>query len=226
MGYCVNIAYSNVIIKNEHKPEILSRWKDMNSSQYDHLKGGGSWSGGKKTQAWYSWMDHDYDKTVTSVEDVLKMMGFSSETDEKGNIKILYYDSKTGQEDLFFAKIADLISSKTISHEKTKDGSNLEIMEPKQIIKWHGEDGDEYIWNFSNGELKNQDDSAIVQDPLLNHPPVIHVQPPLIENSKPKSFKNQKFQESLVKLYLIFHIIFNLNAKAKKNKKSKRFFLS
>jgi hypothetical protein len=91
------------------------------------LKYGGSWGGGgKRTSAWFSWMTADYDKTCTSVEEILDMLGFYY-TVKDNDIYITGYDSKTGQEDFFFQSISHLITGK---------------------ICWIGEDDLEWNWLF------------------------------------------------------------------------------
>lgn len=134
MGYYVNLQRSTVVIPAGVRDEVLKRWKELNDPKNDHLKNGGSYSGGKKNQSWYSWMSPDYDKECNSPEDVLKELGFDVETDEDGNISMISYDSKTGQEDLFFKTIADLIPA-------------------GQYMGWQGEDGAIFIWLFDGSKM-------------------------------------------------------------------------
>lgn len=138
MGYYVRLTDSEVTLKNEHLPEILQRWKDLNKPENNHLKHGGSWDGGKQTQWWFSWMDADYDKTVNSAEEVLEMLGFEYDVTDEGNVHITNYDSKTGSEDLFMKTIADLI-------------------EPGSTMLWHGEDGATFAWYFNGEGMQEMD---------------------------------------------------------------------
>jgi hypothetical protein len=121
MGYYVNIENVEWLLPVVHEDAALQVLKDLNDPSNDHLKRGGSYSGGKQTAKWFSWMPKDYDKTVTTVYEVLDMLGFETEVLPEGT-RIRAYDSKTGQEDLFLAAIAEFI-------------------EPGSFIEWRGEDG-------------------------------------------------------------------------------------
>lgn len=139
MGYYVDIQKSDVVLQAEDLNEILDRWKELNSPKYNHLKSGGSYSGGKQTSWHYSWMPENYDKEVESAKDVLDLLGFDSEYDYDGNLHVKYYDSKTGNESVFFEKIADLVPV-------------------GQSILWHGEDGAQFLWYFDGKDLKETSD--------------------------------------------------------------------
>lgn len=132
MGYWVKITSSNLVINECEKPAIFQAWCDLNDSKYDGQKSGGQYANGGKTKSWYSWMDADYDKICKTVEDILDMLGF----EYSGNLKIDGYDSKTGQEDIFFRELAKHI-------------------ETPAIIGWEGEDGDRYYWAFANKKIEN-----------------------------------------------------------------------
>lgn len=144
MGYYVKLTGSNVVLKKENHGEILSRWHEMNSSKYDNIKIGGSYSGGKTLSKHYSWMPTDYDKTTSSPEEVLKNLGFDFEKNESEDIIIKSYDSKTGQEDLFFSKIADLIF-------------------PESVMNWRGEDEDIFVWSFDGEKMQILSGNTAVQ---------------------------------------------------------------
>lgn len=133
MGYNIRIQKSTAIIIAKNKAEVLQRWKNLNKPENNHLKNGGSWGGGNKQNYWYSWMDENYDQTCNTCEDILEMMGFDYEVNEIGDISITYYDSKTGQEDLFFNEVADLVEGK---------------------ILFIGEDDAAYKWVFQDGKME------------------------------------------------------------------------
>lgn len=138
MGYYVRLEYSTVKIPKANKDAVLARWKELNDPKYNKHKNGGSWTGGKQTSWNYSWMDTDYDKTCNTIEEILEMMGFGYHTHENGDVSVTSYDNKTGQEDIFFGHIADLIP----------DG---------QYIDWVGEEEESWRWIFSNGKMVNQE---------------------------------------------------------------------
>jgi hypothetical protein len=128
MGYEVKIVRSDLRIPAEKQPEVYLRWCKLNDPANDHLKGGGSYHGGVREHAWYSWMDEDYDKTCRTVGEILHQLGFEYTVGNGGDIFVTGYDSKTGQEELFFDRVSDLI-----------DGS----------VEWEGEDGENFTWNFT-----------------------------------------------------------------------------
>lgn len=129
MGYYVSITSTNWLLPIVNESAALDALKKLNSSENDHLKRGGRWGGGVagKTESWFSWMPSDYDKTVKSVAEVLDMLGFETKVDPEGT-RIVGYDSKTGQEELFLATIAHFV-------------------EPGSAIDWRGED--DAIWRYS-----------------------------------------------------------------------------
>jgi len=134
MGYYVNIFESDVVLPAKALPEILKRWKDLNKPENDHLKHGGSYYNGIKVPS-YSWMDADYDKNCDTILDLLEELRFEVEQDpETGDISIISFDRKMGQEDLFFNAISDLIPM-------------------GQSITWHGEDGSYWMWMFDGSKM-------------------------------------------------------------------------
>ena len=132
MGYNTRIKNSTAMIPAEHKDEVLQIWKDLNKPENNHLKRGGGWSKGEQNAWWYSWMPANYDQTVTSADDVLNELGFETVLDPDGNILICEYDSKMGQEALFFERVDHLL---------------------KGEILWEGEDGSEWAWKLGTKDF-------------------------------------------------------------------------
>lgn len=128
MGYYVTITDSNVYIPADSLDEAYERMCALNTT-HDHLKSGGSYSGGKQHARWFSWMSENYPAECSNVGEILDMLGFETSHMSDGSLSIDYYDNKTGQESLFFEAIADLIP----------EGS---------IIDWRGEDGEIVRWYF------------------------------------------------------------------------------
>lgn len=127
MGYNVNIHESTFRIPEANLDEALTRFKELNHKPGVE-KRGGSWGPNGQTKSWFSWMPEDYDKHVTTAEEVLILLGFDTEKDvETGDVLITGYDSKTGQEELFLNEIADLV-------------------DPQSSIVWIGEDLRMWVW--------------------------------------------------------------------------------
>lgn len=136
MGYYVTLDDANFLIKPENLDEALVRLKALNAPTNDNLKRGGSYGGGGKTESWFSWMPPDYDKTVTSAKEVFDLLGFETSLTDEG-LRLLGYDSKTGQEDVFLNVVADLV-------------------EPGSYLTWTGEDGDKWRYFFNGATMEYQ----------------------------------------------------------------------
>lgn len=131
MGYYVEIVESTAYIPAHLTALAYERMCELNKR--NDLKLGGSWFGGEQREWWFSWMDPNYPETCKDAQEVLEQLGFEvSKMIEVGvdgfGLKIVGYDSKTGQEDLFLCVIKDLIHGK---------------------IKWEGEDGEKWVFTGS-----------------------------------------------------------------------------
>lgn len=134
MGYYITLADAGFAVPETD--EVLTVLKDANWKYHD-WKRGGTYSGGVQTSRWFSWMPADYDKTVTSVKDVFELLGFDTDAHD-GLVRLMAYDSKIGQEELFLAIVAPFV----------EEGSFLE---------WRGEDGSMWRHEVINGRLKVAD---------------------------------------------------------------------
>ena len=105
MGYNVILTESTVVVPENE--QVLQALKDLNKR--DDLKTGGSWTGGGWTERWFAWMTPDYDKTVTSAQEVFEMLGFDCEKFDDASFKLAGYDNKTGAEAHFISAIAEYL---------------------------------------------------------------------------------------------------------------------
>ena len=131
MGYFVK-GSGAITIEKQHHEELYEELMALNYLP-DTEKRGGSYANGKRTAAWFSWMPADLTELPT-VADVFKRLGFDSHTDAEGNLDLLAYDSKQGQEELFMQTAAPFV----------KDRS---------VFQWWGEDGAGWYWEFQNGRM-------------------------------------------------------------------------
>ena len=130
MGYYVS-GEGRLTIKNENLPAAYAALMALQDAP-DEGKHGGSFSA-KETRRWYSWMPEDL-RTIPTVQDVFRELGFEVEVDgDTGDVLIGLYDSKMGQEEVFFAAAAPFI----------EDGE----------YEWQGEDGDFWKWSFADGKM-------------------------------------------------------------------------
>jgi|WetSurMetagenome_2_1015567.scaffolds.fasta_scaffold555754_1 hypothetical protein len=129
MGYYVKIVKSTAKIPAQNLKLVYGIWCDLNKPENNHLKRGGSYSQGGKTNHWYSWLTENYDTECRSAQEILTELGFDYIIGFDGSISITGYDNKSGQEDLFFERVRHLL-----------EGS----------ITWEGEEGEQFTWNFNS----------------------------------------------------------------------------
>lgn len=134
MGYYIDLVDAEWEITES--PESLATIREM-PTKYHAIKRGGSSNGEK----WFSWMNDTDIETAETVESVFNQLGFETETVD-GGFKLVAYNSKTGQEDLFLAVMAPF----------TKDGS---------YIEWRGEDGALWKFEIHNGRMFRSESEII-----------------------------------------------------------------
>lgn len=127
MGYYVTLEESTFNIPADKLEEAFTRLKALNHKP-GVVKNGGSYSGGRQTAKWFSWMSEKYDEEAEDAEHIFKMLGFYTECNPDDGLTLLEYDSKTGQEQLFINEVADLAT-------------------PGWVMVWRGEDGE--VWRHS-----------------------------------------------------------------------------
>ena len=117
--------------KKGFKPVQEKLLKDV-----DAKGGGGTWSGGKKTESNYAWVDNDEIKNAKNLGDICKAFRWEPEYDKNGDIVSLNFcGEKYGDEDCLFEAIAPYI----------KNGSFIEVI---------GEDDCRWRWIFKKGKVK------------------------------------------------------------------------
>lgn len=126
MGYYIRLDDANWEVKET--PESLQAIREM-PVKYHGIKRGGSSNGEK----WFSWMNDSEIENAVNVEAVFQQLGFETESTD-GGFKLVGYDSKTGQEDLFLAVIAPY----------SVEGSYVEFI---------GEDDSHYRYEVEDGKM-------------------------------------------------------------------------
>lgn len=130
MGYYVKIEEVDwEITDNSRSLQVI---RDM-PRKFHAIKRGGSSNGEK----WFSWMNNSTIEEAKSVQDVFNELGFETEKTDKG-FRILAYNSKTGQEDLFLAVMAPWTT-------------------PDSYIKWSGEDGAMWLHSIEHNRMMVQE---------------------------------------------------------------------
>lgn len=127
MGYYVTLEESSFVIPAEHLEEAARLLKALNHKP-GVVKSGGSYSGGKQTAKWFSWMTEDYDQHLHTAKEIFEALGFEVSDTDEGGISLDFYNNKIGQEELFINEVAHLA-------------------EPGWGLVWRGEDGE--VWRHS-----------------------------------------------------------------------------
>lgn len=129
MGYYVYISDTDFSIPKAHLEDAYTAMCDIN--QFDQFK-----TGGGPKDKWFSWMRPNYPDVLSTAEEILNELGFEFSVDPTtGDLISFTYDSKIGNEDIFFCAIAPFI----------KKGS---------YINWVGEDGEMWQWYFTGGRMQ------------------------------------------------------------------------
>jgi hypothetical protein len=131
MGYYIQTINSTARIPQQNLQKAYEVMCALNQT-HDHVKRGGSWSGGKQAAKWFSWMDADYPSKCADAAAILGMLGFETQYNDQGDLLITHYDNKTGQEDLFLKSIKNLTT-----------GS----------IVWQGEEGESWTTEFYGDQV-------------------------------------------------------------------------
>lgn len=130
MGYYVQIRKSTAKLPKCNEAAAYAAMCALNVT-HDNQKRGGSWSGGKQDAKWFSWMNANYPETCKDAGEIFEALGFDITRHDDG-ITLDYYDSKTGQEDLFLQAIENLVTGE---------------------INWMGEDGELYDTIFKGDNV-------------------------------------------------------------------------
>lgn len=142
MGYFVE-SKGSMFLPKENLNEAYVRMCALNAN--DKIKRGGRFprpeelvrSESSKSlghpDTWFSWMPWDYDVKFSTAKEIIEELGFQVDETEEG-LEIYGYADKTGQEDIFFQAIGDLL-------------------QPDREILWIGEDFDNWRWRTYEGRI-------------------------------------------------------------------------
>jgi hypothetical protein len=146
MGYVVTLEGSNAVIPTDKLDEAYKILCDLNN--YNRLKRGGNghsfdeeWRAanefGANENVWFSWMDWNYPETCADTAAVIEQLGFGFSLESDG-LHFLYYDNKTGSEDVFIAALGPVLTSTDNTHP---------------FFLWRGEDGEVWRQVAIDGEV-------------------------------------------------------------------------
>ena len=148
MGYYISTPNTHFSIRTSDLPQFFDLVGNMMSDANIEENGnGGSYSEGKQTAYWYSWVDTENVRKAVAEKDIEKIfeewgyeLRFTNESDGVSyyRLDIRQGEAKIGDEEKFFAAIAPVVV----------DGSFLDVL---------GEDDSQWRWMWENGKFFSQD---------------------------------------------------------------------
>lgn len=146
MGYNIRIIDSNFAIPYDYLDHAYKALCELNAK--DELKRCGVHSGklyekpqdstsvSTNPNNWFSGMEWNYDETCKNTEEILHALGFETEILQSGDLEIVGYEDRMGDEDIFLKALSPFIEY---------DGS---------YIMWLGEDLCTWKNVFENGKME------------------------------------------------------------------------
>jgi hypothetical protein len=132
MGYYAEVTGARIKIVPDTDAKIYETLCALNKRE--DLKSGGSYSDGRKTASWFSWMSENYDETCATWQEIVEELGFDLDINDPNSYQLTYH-SKVGDEEHFFRAMAPYI----------ENGS---------FVSWRGEDGALWQWKFHDGQME------------------------------------------------------------------------
>lgn len=136
MGYYMNQRDANFRIKAENQAKALQAIKDL-ASRVDE-GGGGCWSGGRKIEAYFSWVETSNFTKARTLEDAMRAWRWQIEGEEGGDVdSIMFAGEKSGDDSILLGAIAPYV-------------------EAGSFIEMQGEDGAIWRWSFDGTAMVEQ----------------------------------------------------------------------
>ena len=159
MGYFVNTTGIDFTIPKENMDKAYRAMCELNKDDSEKMGGAfgnlenteditGSSSVSTNPNKWYMWMPWNYDEVCKNAAEIFSALGFEVAEDEDGNLSLLWYEDKSGQEDLFLKAVSQYVS-------------------PGSYIEWSGEDGYLYRHEF-DGEKMEVKVGTVVWKPIFS----------------------------------------------------------
>lgn len=115
MGYYVDLVETNAYIPKDKLDEAYNILCELN--QHNELKTGGRGPRddrqaieGPHDGIWFAWMEWNYPETCSDAAAILAQVGFDVVIDN-GDLRIMFYDGKTGCEQVFLSALAPVLAS-------------------------------------------------------------------------------------------------------------------
>lgn len=150
MGYYVNLLENNAIIPTAKLDEAYKILCELNN--HNELKRGGSGLFDERQKIegphegiWFSWMEWNYPETCPDAATILQQVGLEFEFIEEG-LSFLFYDGKTGCEDVFIAALTPVLES---------------VDSNPPYFVWQGEQGETWRQIVIDGEMVVQEGTVV-----------------------------------------------------------------
>lgn len=159
MGYFVSTTGIDFTIPKENLDNAYRAMCELNKDDSEKMGGAfgnleiinqditGSNSVSTNPNKWFSWMPWNYDEVCKNAAEIFFELGFEVAENEDGSLSLLWYDCKSGQEELFLETVAPYVK-------------------PGSYIDWRGEDGSLYRYEF-DGETMEVKTGTVVWNPTL-----------------------------------------------------------
>lgn len=139
MGYYVSLVSSRFIIPAKNVPAAFESLKSLNGPEFDNYKIEPS---DPSQPPYYSWMSHDWDKTVQSIGDILWLLNIESNVRSDGSVEIVNFDNKWRREiPLFLSVLAPYTEDEgylEFHGEDSRDWTQY-VVESGELIEYYGE---------------------------------------------------------------------------------------
>jgi hypothetical protein len=152
MGYYTYMTDADFMIPET--PEVVAAIRDANTKCHDRKHGGTVLADGT-TQKWFSWLPADYDQTITSAAELFRLLGFETQ-DEEGAFRLVGYDDKTGDEEVFLEVVAPFVAEGSHARFRGEDGTLYGYVVRDGVLVAHGDQP----WAYERGLTTTSNDDT------------------------------------------------------------------
>lgn len=132
MGYFVETAEIDFSIPAENLDAAYEAMCKLN--ERDDLKRGGVWGGKDEDYAKpagstslassarknFSWMDWNYDETCATAQEIFEQLGFDTDVDEEGNLRVLFTITRLVRRNCFLKHVLPMLLREVTSSGMVK----------------------------------------------------------------------------------------------------------
>lgn len=153
MGYCVDVEIHDLMIPADKVADCLNAINEMFTDENLTANAGGGAGGANVTAAtpvkekrWYSWVSNPDDDGFDSLQAAVDAWRYDGKynEDEKAFVIEYFHGEKLGDDEQFFDVIAPFV----------KSGAEIYM---------HGEDGANWRYVFTDGEVKEQSGTIVYE---------------------------------------------------------------